>query len=176
MWVFMSVEVVTFGLFLLGHAWSWRGDPVAFAASQAMLHPASGVRGTFFLLLGSGLAYQGVLAQQANRRSASAKWMALAATAGSLFCINKVIEYADPALAEVTLSTNAFWFSYLFLTGLHLFHVVGGVIVLGWLAWRAGWSASGPVELGTAEAGAAYWHLVDIIWVLLFPIIYLMHP
>ncbi|MCK6504881.1 cytochrome c oxidase subunit 3 [Myxococcota bacterium] len=172
-WVFMTVELVTFGMFLLGHAWGWRSEPDAYRQGQALLHPASGLRGTVLLLLGSGLAYQGVLAFEESRRRASAAWLLAAAAAGLAFAVNKVLEYADPALADVTLSTSTFWFGYLFLTGLHLLHVLGGVAVLPWLAWRA-WQ--GQAEALTVQAGAAYWHLVDVIWVLLFPILYLMQP
>lgn len=175
-WIFMGVEVLTFGLFLLGHAWGWRTEPQVFAESQALLHPVSGVRGTLLLLVGSGLVVQGVLANHADRPQAAMGWLLAGAAAGLLFSVNKLLEYADPALAHVTLSTNSFWFSYLFLTGLHLLHVLGGVGILAVLAWRLRAGVYGPTNALGVEAGAAYWHLVDIIWVLLFPVLYLMHP
>ncbi len=169
----MSVEVLTFGLFLLGYAWSWRGDPQGFSASQALLHPSSGVRGTAILLVGSWCAYRAVLAHSGERPRRSAWWLLAASASGLAFSINKVLEYASPALAAVTLSTHRFWFFYLFLTHLHLLHVIGGVLLLGWLALRV---RSGEAEIPYIEMGAAYWHLVDVIWLLLFPILYLMHP
>lgn len=175
-WVFMSVEVLTFGLFFLGHAWGWRSEPVAFAESQALLHPASAARGTVILLLGSWFAYQAVLSNAVRRHRATASWLWAAAAAGVLFGANKIAEYRSPDLTDVTLSTNAFWFSYLFLTGLHLLHVLLGVVILGYLAVMAGRRVYGPDNALEVEAGAAYWHLVDLIWVLLFPILYLMHP
>ncbi len=173
-WIFMSVEVLTFGLFMLGHAWGWRTHPQVFAESQALLHVDSGVRGTAILLTGSWFAYQGVLASAQDRSRASARWLAAGAAAGVLFTANKLVEYASPALADVTLSTNAFWFSYLFLTGLHLIHVIGGVAFLSWLALRA--ARQRPADPLLVESGAAYWHLVDVVWVLLFPVLYVMHP
>jgi len=175
-WVFMCVEVVTFGLFLLGHAWGWRANPEVFAESQALLHPTSAVRGTILLLLASGAAYHGVLSNAARRADRTALWLAVAGALGALFCVNKIIEYLDPALADVTLSTNQFWFTYQFLTGLHLLHVLGGVIIFLELARRALRGDYGPESALAVEAGATYWHLVDVIWVLLFPILYLMHP
>ena len=175
-WVFMSIEVLTFGLFFLAHAWGWRAEPSVFAESQARLHPASAARGTVMLLVGSWFAYQGVLANAAGRPRATASWLVAGAGAGLLFSANKIVEYASPNLAGITLSTNAFWFSYLFLTGLHLLHVLLGVAILCWLALRARRGATGPTHALDIEAGAAYWHLVDLIWVLLFPILYLMHP
>ncbi len=173
-WVFMSVEVLTFGLFLLGHAWGWRSDPEGHAAGQALLHVRSGLVGTVLLLLGSGLAYLAVLAEEQGQTRRTIVAFLAAAACGLAFSVNKLAEYASPDLAEVGLSTSAFWFSYLFLTGLHLLHVVLGVVLLAWVAWRLARGGPGPT-LGVA-AVAAYWHLVDVIWLLLFPIVYLMHP
>ncbi len=175
-WVFMAVEIVTFGLFLLGHAWGWRVDPAAMAAGQDQVHVGSGVIGTVFLLLGSGAVYQAVLAYGDQRARPASSWLALAAAAGVAFCVNKLHEYSSPALADVTLSTSRFWFGYLFLTGLHLLHVVGGVGVLAWLAVRLRRRPWHGDDLPGVEAAAAYWHLVDIVWILVFPIIYVMHP
>jgi nitric oxide reductase NorE protein len=173
-WVFMGIEVLTFGLFLVGHAWGWRTEAASFAAAQARLHPDSGLRGTAMLLVGSWLAYEGVLANAAARRAGP--WLYAAAAAGAAFCVNKGLEYASPSLAGISLSAGAFWFSYLFLTVLHLLHVAAGVIVLAVLAFRADRGAYGPAAALPVEAGAAYWHLVDLIWLLLFPILYRMHP
>jgi nitric oxide reductase NorE protein len=170
-WVFMTVEVVTFGMFLLAFAWSYGADPATFAAAQARLHPESALRGTALLLLASGFAYQAVLAHAERRLNATSRWMAAAAAAGLAFSVNKLLEYADPSLAGLHLSSGGFWFSYFFLTGLHLLHVLGGIAFFGWLA---GVVRRAEVDRLTVEAGAAYWHLVDLIWVLLFPILYLM--
>jgi nitric oxide reductase NorE protein len=174
-WLFMTVEVVTFGMFLLVYAWGWRSDAEAFAQSQSLLHVESAVRGTAMLLLGSLAAYLGALAHEAGRSRAAQAWLGGAATLAVLFSVNKIVEYSSPELAGVSLSTNRFWFSYLFLTGMHLLHVMGGVIIFAWLAWVAG---RGPQREGafSVETGAVYWHLVDLIWILLFPILYLMHP
>ena len=175
-WLFMCVEVVSFGLFLLGHAWSWRGQEAVYRESQSLLHVDSGVVGTVILLIGSGFAYQAVLTNAAGNARATAGWLAASAVSGLVFSANKLHEYASPELAEVTLSTNGFWFSYLFITGLHLLHVLAGVVILVWLAVRAGRGQYGPNDALDIEAGAAYWHLVDVTWILVFPILYLMHP
>lgn len=175
-WVFMSVEVLTFGLFMLGHAWGWQVTPQTHAQGQALLHVGSGVRGTVLLLLGSGLAYQAVLADEHGSPRRAASWLVGAAVAGCAFSANKILEYASPDLAGVTLSTSSFWFSYLFLTGLHLLHVLAGIGLLLWVAARLLSAQPRAGDGFTVSSVAAYWHLVDVIWVLLFPILYLMHP
>ncbi len=174
LWIFMTVEVLTFALFLLVHAWGWRSEPEVYRAGQAMLHVNSAIVGTVLLLLGSGFAYQGVLAHGAGKNREPALWFAAGALAGIGFCINKIIEYSSPELAGVTLSTSSFWFSYLFVTGMHLLHVLGGIGFFGWYVvrlWRHSWSKDDSLGV---EAVAAYWHLVDVIWILILPIIYVM--
>lgn len=175
-WLFMCVEVVSFGLLLLGHAHGWRGEGDVYREAQALLHVDSGVRGTAVLLVGSGLAYQAVLSNAAGRPRATAGWLVASAVAGLAFSANKILEYASPELAGVTLSTNGFWFSYLFITALHLLHVLGGIGILFYLAVQAARGVYGPDNTLNIEAGAAYWHLVDVTWILVFPILYLMHP
>lgn len=175
-WIVMAVEVVTFGMFLLVHAWGWRVDPGVMEAGRRCLDPGSAARGTALLVVGSGFAWLAAESTRTGDGRRAAGLATAAAVAGSAFCVNKLHEYGEPALAEVTLSTSRFWFGYLFLTGLHLLHVVGGVGALGWVAARALRGHSGPAESPAVDAIAAYWHLVDVIWLLLFPILYLMHP
>jgi len=174
-WIFMTVEVATFSMFLLHYAASWRGDAQVYLASQARLHPGSATFGTVLLLLGSWAAYQGVLACEGRRGRAAAWWFVGTTVSGVAFSANKIHEYAG--LSGVNLSTNGFWFSYLFLTALHLLHVLIGVGAFAWLASRA-WREARTVsaEATIFQTGAAYWHLVDVIWLLLFPLLYLMHP
>lgn len=175
-WIFMFVEVLTFGLFLLAHAWAWSGREAVFAEAQRSLHAESALLGTVILLVGSGFAYQAVLAMADARSRVAGGWLGASALTGVAFTVNKVVEYSSGELAGVTLSTNEFWFSYLFITGLHLAHVIGGVVILVGLAARVGRGTAGPEARLHVEAAAAYWHLVDVTWLLVFPILYLMHP
>ncbi len=174
-WVVMAVEVVTFGMFLVYHAASWSGQQAVYRASQAQLHVDSATFGTLLLLVGSWTAYQAALSAEDGRARPAGTWMAVTAGAGVLFCANKLVEYSH--LDGVGLSTNGFWFAYLFLTGLHLLHVVAGVVAFGWLSLLAfrGTATDGE-DLLNIQAGAVYWHLVDVVWLMLFPILYVMHP
>jgi nitric oxide reductase NorE protein len=176
-WVFMAVEVLTFGLFLLHHAWGWAGSAEVMAEGRARLHVDSATLGTVVLLLGSWAAYEGVLACEEGRGRPGALWFLGTAASGLVFTVNKIGEYASPELAGISLSESRFWFSYLFLTGLHLAHVVLGIGGFLWLAGQAWRARSGEGEgLLAVQAGAAYWHLIDVVWLLLFPVLYLMSP
>lgn len=177
----MCIEVGTFSMFLLHYSYSWSGNAPVYLASQARLHIDSATFGTLLLLLGSWAAYQGVLAHEDRRPRAGAIWFLGTTISGIAFSANKIYEYAG--LGDITLSTNGFWFSYLFLTALHLLHVLIGVGAFTWMALRA-WRRDAKNDTFSTDGGsstvyqtgAAYWHLVDVIWLLLFPMLYLMHP
>jgi nitric oxide reductase NorE protein len=172
-WLFVAIELLTFGLFFVGFAAARRADPAPFVAGQAQLHPLLGAINTCVLLCGGWLAARAVLANRCNEGRAAAAYLGGAAASGILFMAIKLHEYAGVFAAGISLSTSSFWFFYLFLTGLHFLHVLAGVGFLLPTAWRAAHDAYGPAEPATVEAVAVFWHLVDLIWIFLFPLLYL---
>jgi nitric oxide reductase NorE protein len=172
-WLFVAVELLTFGLFFIAFAAARRSDPALFLAGQAQLHPLLGAINTGVLLCGGWLAARGVLANRSDEPRVTAGCFAGAAASGVLFMAIKLTEYSDVFAAGVSLSTSSFWFFYLFVTGLHFLHVVAGVGLLLPTAWRAARGAYGSEAGSTVEAVAVFWHLVDLIWIFLFPLFYL---
>ena len=172
-WLFVAIELLTFGLFFIGFAAARRADPVSFSAGQGQLHPLLGALNTCVLLTGGWLAARGVLANRCDDGRTAAACLWGAAASGLIFMAIKLYEYGGVLGAGVTLSTSTFWFFYLFVTGLHFLHVLAGVGFLVPTAWRAARGAYGPGEATTVEAVAVFWHLVDLIWVFLFPLFYL---
>jgi nitric oxide reductase NorE protein len=85
---------------------------------------------------------------------------------GLAFVVIKVIEYAAKAEAGIGLETNTFYTLYYLMTGFHFLHVVLGLAILGVVTWKD--------SLANLETGAAFWHMVDLIWVLMFPLVYLI--
>ena len=83
-----------------------------------------------------------------------------------VFLIIKGMEYADKAAQGITYETHPFFTFYYLLTGFHAAHVVAGIAILLLVAWR-----DAPRNI---ETGAAFWHMVDLVWVLLFPVVYLL--
>jgi nitric oxide reductase NorE protein len=96
-----------------------------------------------------------------------------AALSGGVFMGIKLQEYGGVFAAGISLSTSTFWFYYLFVTGLHFLHVLAGVAFLAPTALRARRGEYGSSRTATVEAVAVFWHLVDLIWILLFPLFYL---
>lgn len=166
-WIVFLLEMGTFALFFLGFAWQSRSAPALFAAAQTKLHPDLGTLNTLILLSGSWMAARAVLAGRQVR--AVAPWLFGTALTGLAFMAIKGLEYAQIFAQGIRLSTNAFWFNYLFLTLLHNLHVALGVYFMLWLGFRYRRS---PESAHHLEAAAIYWHLVDVIWVFLFPLVY----
>ncbi len=171
-WVVLASELLTFGLFFLAYAAAYGAEPEVFQSAQANLHAGWGTINTAVLLTGSWLAARAVQAHPAGK---ARPWLAAAALSGVAFTGIKLFEYVHVFELGITLSTNTFWFSYLFLTAIHLLHLFVGVGVLGWLA--ATYDRTQTDDWAdTIEAAAVYWHMVDLIWIVLFPALYLVHP
>ena len=110
--------------------------------------------------------------QDAARRGAV--WLAAVLMCGSAFVVIKLLEYGAKAQAGVDLSTNTFYMFYFLLTGFHFFHVLAAMVFLALLlsaTWRGRY---GSHDYHALETGAAFWHMVDLLWIVLFPLIYVM--
>jgi len=187
MWVFLASEVLFFsGLFAV-YAASRAMYAEAFRAAAAHADLTLGTVNTFLLLTSS---YAVALAASGPRRHSSRRatiWLLLLAVAlGVTFLILKAVEYAHH-FAEGIYPASAYHFDklpgdgprmfftlYYFMTGLHALHVIVGIGLLSWLArrvWRGDFNTGYYVPL---ELGGMYWHLVDIIWLFLWPMFYLL--
>jgi nitric oxide reductase NorE protein len=93
-------------------------------------------------------------------------WLAIAIVLGGAFVAIKLLEYGREVGAGADLETSTFFTLYFLLTGFHLLHVVLGMVILAVVL-----SGAAPVAV---ETGTSFWHMVDLVWVLMFPIIYLV--
>ncbi len=187
MWVFLSSEVVVFGglitvylLFRLGNpGWEWW-------KIQQHLKEFIGTFNTIVLLTSSWTIVMSYKAFDRDRPSAGNWWLLATVLLGFLFLGVKGYEWTSeigagyypgsPAMNESDgHHANLFWGFYYAMTGLHGVHVLGGVIanLIIWLGSVLGWTEENTTRL---EYAGLYWHFVDIVWVFLFPIFYLMFP
>jgi nitric oxide reductase NorE protein len=129
------------------------------------------------ILMTSGLFV--VLAVHAARQGqsvATRRWLLASFVVGAGFGINKAIEYSDKLTHGITMLSNDFFMFYYVLTGVHFVHFVAGMIVLAVLWFRAGREeVNGPL-FGWIESGGLYWHMVDLLWIVIFPMLYLLGP
>ena len=176
-WMFIAFDCTSFGLFFLVFMVERLGQASLFDSSAHHLDPQLGLLNTCILITSSWLV---ALGNRAGRRgefqAASVRLWAGTAVA-SLFLVVKVFEYTSKIRSGLTVFTNEFFTFYYALTGVHLFHYLLGLVVLAVLAAGAGRIRS-PEErtryLGWLDGGALYWHMVDLLWVFLYAIVYLI--
>jgi nitric oxide reductase NorE protein len=166
MWILIGSELAVFGGGLGAFLGARALDPATFAAGAATLDRTAGALNTLVLVTSGFCAAVAALCAEAGRAGATRAWLGSASALGLVFLLVKAREYADKAAHGIGIETDTFFTFYYLLTGFHALHVAAGMIILGLVAVRP--TASG------VEAGAQFWHMVDLVWVLLFPVVYLM--
>jgi len=166
MWVLIASELLVFGAGLAGFLAVRAGDPAGFAAAQDTLDRALGGLNTAVLITSGYFMALASRAAEAGARSRARARIGCAAALGLVFLAVKALEYRDKIAAGIGTETHPFFTFYYLLTGFHAAHVVAGIVILALVARRA--------AARTVETGAAFWHMVDLIWVLLFAVIYLL--
>ena len=166
MWVLILTEMVTFGLLFLAFAVTKAVHPDIFAAGQAQLDPVLGGINTLVLITSGWLAALAAEARFTGQRGAARLRLGGAMALGLVFIVVKVAEYAAKAHAGIGLETDTFFTLYFLLTGFHLLHVVLGIVILAAVV------RSDSIE--NLKTGTAFWHMVDLIWVVMYPLIYLI--
>ena len=174
-WLIILLELATFGLLFATYAVVRGMDPELFNASQATLDRSKGLINTWLLIGGSWCVVRAVQAIGEGTRSAGVRWLLAAQACGLAFLVFKLQEYSAKFDAGIDLETNRFYMFYFILTGFHFFHVLAAMVflsILTFFSWRGDY---GPGRLHALETGAAFWHMVDLLWIVLFPLLYLAH-
>lgn len=174
-WVFILGDMTVFGFAFAVYLGARMGDPALFDAGQQQLDVAIGVFNTLLLLMSSLLVVVGVRAVGRRRRQTAQRLFAGAIACGLAFVVNKVVEYSSKLDAGFTPATDEFWTYYYVLTGLHLFHLVVGLGVLAFLIRQARSATLTARRYSYVEGGACFWHMVDLLWIILFPLLYLVN-
>ncbi|MBR0714659.1 cytochrome c oxidase subunit 3 family protein [Bradyrhizobium liaoningense] len=166
MWVLIFSELAVFGLCLGAFSVARAIHPVMFASGQAALDSHLAGINTVVLVTSGWLAARGTRAARAGERAASRRWLCGAMALGAAFVAVKLFEYAGEIGQGIGLETSPFFTLYFLLTGFHLLHVCLGIIILAVVIRRA--------EAVGVETGTAFWHMVDLVWIVMFPILYLV--
>ena len=171
LWILILLELITFGVALIVLAISSKENPEAFLQSSAHLNATYGAINTIFLLT-SGFFMASSVHQfkQQNLKKASF-YVNLTMLGGVLFLTLKTIEYSEKITDGLTLGYDTFFNFYWLLTGFHVIHVLVGLVILLFMQ-RSLKKKTAVTE--DVEASAAFWHMCDLIWLLLFPVLYLV--
>ncbi len=166
MWVLIASELLVFGAALIVCLAVRAANPASFAADQALLDQTAAAINTIVLVTSGLCAAVAVHARKAGARRVARRWLLAAGSLGVVFLIVKGMEYASKAALGIGIETSPFFTFYYLITGFHALHVVAGIAVLALVAWAD--------SVRNMEAAVAFWHMVDLVWVLLFPIIYVL--
>jgi nitric oxide reductase NorE protein len=166
MWVLIASELAVFGLALFGFAAARSRDPAGFATAQDQLDRLTGTINTAALLTSGLFAALANVARAAGRRGLARLWLGCAGALGLLFLIVKAGEYGREFAAGHDIDSSPFFTLYFLVTGFHALHVVLGLVILGLVAWFD--------SLDNVETGTAFWHMVDLVWIVIFPCFYLL--
>jgi len=185
-WLFLATEILFFGVLFAAYAITRTRFPEAFAAASRLTNlPLAGTN-TAVLVTSSLTMALGVHAAQHGRQRAVVSWLALTVALGCAFLAIKAIEYridylehlvpaldfryAGPQADQVEL----FFYLYFFITGVHALHVLIGIGCIATIAVMASRNAFSPAYYTPVDVTGLYWHLVDVIWLFVFPILYLI--
>ncbi|AHH19466.1 putative cytochrome c oxidase subunit III [Nocardia nova SH22a] len=172
MWIFILGDFLIFSVYLVIFMIDRQRDPGAFLEQQRGVHLGVGVFDTVLLLTSSLLVARGVLAARGERYRAAVAAVTGAGLCGLLFVVVKAGEWTSEIRSGATFPSGPFYMYYYMLTGIHLFHVVLGLLILG-LVVRDLRDPRGR-RLSMTETGATYWHMVDLLWLLIFALVYVM--
>lgn len=174
LWIFILGDMTLFGALMLVFLWERRSDPLAFRDSAHHLIQPIGAANTLVLLFSSYLVVRALTAHRNDRHAVAKRSVTGAIVCAAIFVILKAAEYSGEIASGHTPSSGLFFTFYFVLTGLHLLHVLVGTAIL--LVWRKmlgrhrRWTESPRL----AEGFAIYWHMVDLLWVAIFALVYLV--
>lgn len=170
LWVFIVTDLSLFCLYFALLAYDRSVDPEAFYAGQAQLDRSIGLVNTLLLLTGSWAVAMGTRVVREPQRAAA--FLSRAAVTGILFLLLKTVEYSHLVGAGNSLTDSRYFTWYFFLTGYHALHVLVGIVLLYFVAAR--FRSREPVSEALTEAAGCYWHLVDLLWIGIFTLAYLI--
>ena len=184
-WVFLATEVLFFSGMLLAYTVLRHAYPEGFAEAGRDTKIVIGSVNTAVLLTSSATIAWAVHTAKLGHRKLLTILLVATAALGLVFVGLKGIEYAQeyaehlvPGLDFSSDSPHAhaielFYFLYFALTGIHAVHLSIGIVIVGIMAWRASRGAFGPGYYTPVEITGLYWHFVDLVWIFLYPLIYL---
>lgn len=172
-WVFVLGDMVIFGLFFSVYSYYRALDPDSFRHAQLSLNQNFSAFNTLLLLISSWFVVLAVTDVRERAGKLAPRLFVAAGCCGLGFVAIKALEYTELIRAGIGITTHDFFMYYFIFTGLHLVHVVIGIGVLAYLFDLSRREPS-DADMRLMESGSIYWHMVDLLWIILFPLIYLM--
>ncbi len=186
MWFFILQEILFFGgLFMTYMLYRWR-DPTAFQAGSATLDVRMGTANTLVLIASSLTMAMAVRSAQTDRPKSLIRYLIATGTLGFVFLGIKFVEYSDKwhhhhvpgplfhFAGPLGNRAEMFFNLYFAMTGMHALHMIVGIGLMTWILRRSLRGDFSSKYYNPLECFGLYWHFVDIIWIFLFPLLYLI--
>ena len=171
-WIFIVGDLFIFGSYFVVYA-LWRNwEHETFLATQRHLSLGFGIFNTLVLLTSSWFIAAALRAMRAQDYAAAGRLTLATMACGVVFAVSKVSEWAIEIQAGMTFTINMYSQFYFWMTGVHLLHVLFGLLAL----FRIYVEVRDPAcrNPATAESAAVFWHMVDLLWLVIFALLYLM--
>ena len=186
-WLFLVTEVLLFGGLFMAYTVVRTFHPEMFTEAHHHLSIPMGATNTLVLIFSSLTMALSIRAAQLNNRKQTVLFLAITLACAGMFLVIKYFEYSAKfhhgllpgkyftAASEFSApGAHLFFGIYFLMTGLHGLHVIFGMVAIIWVLVRANRGEFGPNYYTPVECVGLYWHLVDLIWIFLFPLLYLV--
>ena len=173
-WFFIFAELLVFAIAFIAYAVARLQNVEMFNQYQLTLNRELGAANTLLLITASYFVVRAVQAIRLDETKHCVRWLYASLACGSGFLLLKSLEYYDKFSHGISLSSNTFYMFYLSLTMFHFLHVILGMIILFAIAIKAQRGKYNAANHIGIETGASYWHMVDLVWIILFPLVYII--
>lgn len=173
-WIFIFAELLVFGIFFITYAVVRAQNTELFNHYQLTLNRETGAINTVLLITSSYFIVLAIQAIKKNLVKQCYQYIYASLIFGGVFIVIKTYEFNEKFSHGINMSTNDFYFFYFALTIFHYLHVILGMIILTAIAIKAQRGKYSQTNYIGIETGGVYWHMVDLVWVILFPLIYIM--
>ena len=174
LWTFVFIDMAIFLLIFFTFMSERLRHFEVYSASQLHLNELFGLANTLILLTSSWMVVEALRAARMQLAKKVSAYLMGAFLLGALFSINKLIEYTLKFDAGITPITNPFFSFYFFITIVHFMHVIAGMIFIFYFKRNAGACVTSDKYVTGLENVGLFWHYVDVLWVFIFPLLYLV--
>ena len=175
LWLFLASEVMLFGALFSSYI-LLRVAAVEWPQGSTILNVPMATFNTLVLIASSVTVVMSWVSLKLNDFAKYRVYMGITIACAFIFLIVKYFEYTAKFDHGLSPATSTFLAIYFTITGLHAFHIIGGIVVNGYLLGPGArmWKTDPEQFTGRVEAAGLYWHFVDLVWIFLFPVLYLL--
>ena len=173
-WIFLASEIMFFAGLIGSYIVLRVANPDVFTEGHHHLNIKMAAVNTIILICSSLTMALAVKAAQHGNSAGVRNFLLLTAALGTAFCAVKYFEYTAKFDHHIYPSTSIFFSCYFTMTGVHVVHVIGGILPMFFMGLLAGGGRFCKPGNTTVELVGLYWHFVDVVWIFLFPMLYLI--